>query len=62
MPTDARAIADTFLNQNGLHRNDAQFYEVITDTLTTAQSPTRFHNLSAANASEILAEQGRTTR
>jgi len=54
---DARAIADAFLNQNGLNRNDAQFYEVISDTLTTAQSPTR-HNLNAANASQILAEQG----
>jgi len=33
---DARAIADSFLIQNGLMRPDAQFYEVTTDVLSQA--------------------------
>jgi len=41
-PDDAFAIAEQFLNQNGLMPADAQFYEVAADTLSEAEvlSPT----------------------
>lgn len=36
-PQDAREIADTFLNTNNLMPADAEFYEVVTDTMTSAE-------------------------
>jgi hypothetical protein len=36
---DARAIADNFLQQNGLMSAGAQFLQVVSDTLTTATRP-----------------------
>ncbi len=36
---DARAIADAFLRQNGLMPGDAQFQQVVSDTLTSSTRP-----------------------
>ncbi|MBN1640901.1 MAG: hypothetical protein JXA09_06675 [Anaerolineae bacterium] len=38
-PEDAQGIADMFLTDNGLMPGDAQFYEVVNETVQTAEAP-----------------------
>jgi hypothetical protein len=54
-PEDAHQIADQFLQQNGLMPGDAQFFEVVTDTLVTA--PSKGQGVNGMKAAGTLQEQ-----
>ena len=54
---DARAIAEGFLNQNGLLPDDAQFFEVAQDTEVTAEVDKGDGEVSAASTESILQEE-----
>lgn len=49
---DAKAIADSFLNSHGLMPGDAQFYEVISDTMTALTTTVGAGGLAVQQVSE----------